>query len=316
MTKVRIREITATDDFHEIIRLINDTLHRFIYIPLMRYGVTSEDLKRKYIDSEGSKGFIAEDENKIVAFMGVTFSKVTKNGLLECGFVENFPTAPLQKMTEYCSEIIRDLGGTKLFRFANTQFGQVRNREITLWEQMGFISDEFTSVTAFLSLNNWKEPVEYNNNGIEPTAIMEFHTIQQILLEDGEDVMAELVGNVYDKKRTPDEIVLTLRDKKASEISGIAYYRVNIHDKGTSKEFQASAFGLHFRPMFEVSSEMKKRLLHAALLSMKQLNVQSVATRMTLKHFDVFSALVSEGFNNHNLENANIIRLQKPISPI
>lgn len=45
MTKVRIREITETDDFHEIIRLINDTLHRFIYIPLMSYGVTSEDLR-------------------------------------------------------------------------------------------------------------------------------------------------------------------------------------------------------------------------------------------------------------------------------
>ncbi|MGZ9584308.1 hypothetical protein [Paenibacillus marinisediminis] len=145
---------------------------------------------------------------------------------------------------------------------------------------------------------------------------MNFHTIQQMLLEDGEDNMAELVGNVYDRERTPDEIVLTLRDKGSSEISGIAYYRVNIYDSGNSKELHASAFGLHFRPRFEVSSKEKKRLLHAALLSMKQLNVQCVMTRMTLKHFDVFSALVAEGFNNNKLENANIIRLQKRISPI
>lgn len=46
---------------------------------------------------------------------------------------------------------------------------------------------------------------------------------------------------------------------------------------------------------------------------MKQLNVQSVVTSMTLKNFDVFAALAAEGFNNHDVEGANSIRLKKDI---
>lgn len=314
---MQIRAITTADNMADISRLVEDTWHRFVPHAKGRF-VAAESLKQDYVETEAGAGFVAEDGDRMAAFVGVTISRLTKNGLLVCGFTEDFPPQMLKQMTDRCAEFVSARGGSKLVIYANLRFGQVRNREITLWEQMGFEAEEFASVTAFLSLEHWKEPEAYKNTGIEHVSAAQVGAIQRMLLEDGEERMAEQIGYVRDSQRSPSEVILTLKAGKSAEIAGVAYYRVNLYKptKESSGEFQASGFGLHFRPALAVSGAGKKRLLHAALLSMKQLDVKGVMTRMTLKHFDVFAALAAEGFNNHNLEDVNSIRLHKPVRPL
>ncbi|WP_307604300.1 hypothetical protein [Paenibacillus sp. V4I9] len=307
---VQIRAVTECDDFEAIYKLINDTFQRISGDQKSVYGVNGEVLKNQYCNpSSSNKGFIAVKDNTILAFMGVFPSNVTKNGYIECGFLDGYESI-LDELLSKCMSFIQERDGAKIYTFASTKFGQVRNKGITLWEKLGFTSDEYAYITTLLDLRKWKEPEDLDVTGIEPAIEMNYDNIKQILIEDGEDAMAELFQNQYSPSKNPDQVILTLRDKVSNEFAGIAYYRVVVSNRGSEDEFlDATAFGLHIRPKYLLNLDEIRRFLKGSLISMKQLNLYHVITRITLKNFDVFAAMVTEGFHNENLEDANVIRL-------
>lgn len=313
---VRIREVRETDDFEAIYGLLNDTFKRYTCDDKASYGPTAESLRSNYC-GEGSqdKGFIAETGDSISAFMGVSVSSYTNNGYIECGFVDDGEIEhTLNRLLSMCTPLIREREGDKIFKFAGTKFGQVRNKEITLWEKMGFVSDEYSLVTTILDLTTWKQSDDFDATGIQAAIDIDYEEIKQILIEDGEDQMAELFQNQYSGTKKPDEVVITLKDQVSDEIACVAYYRVIIANRGTDNEFMdAVAFGIHARPAFSIDRAELQRFLQGCLVSMKQLGLMHVITRITLKNFNIFSAMVGEGFHNEGLEQANTMRLYKSL---
>lgn len=314
MGLVQVRAVKETDDFETIYILINDTFRRNSGDLKAIYGATGEELKKQYCNPGSlNKGFIAEEDNIIVAFMGVFPSEVTMNGYIECGFLEGYENI-IGELLNKCSSLISERGGTKIYNFTSTKFGQIRNKGIALWEKLGFTSDEYAFITTSLDLNKWNVPEDFDTTGIEPAMEMNFDNIKEILIEDGEDTMAELFQNQYSQSKSPDQVILTLRDKFSKDIAGIAYYRVTISNRGTENEcLTATAFGIHIRPKYGLNRDEIRRFLKGSLISMKQLNLYQVITRITLKSFDVFIAMVTEGFHNENLENADVIRLYRSV---
>ncbi|TMV43813.1 hypothetical protein FE783_34155 [Paenibacillus mesophilus] len=273
-----------------------------------------EQLKKQYCyPNLSNMAFIAVEDDTIVAFMGVISSKVTTNGHIECGFLVGYESK-LDELLIKCVAFARERGGHKIYKFTSTKFGQVRNKEIALWERLGFTSDEYALITTTLDLRKWKESEDFDASGIESAIELDYDNILRIFIEDGEHEMAELFQNQYSPTKNPDRVVLTLRDKATNEIAGIAYYRVVLCNKGTKNEFfDASAFGLHIRPEFLLNRHEIRRFLQGSLISMKQLNLYHVITRITLKNFRVFAAMVTEGFHNEHLESANVLRLYRNI---
>lgn len=153
-----------------------------------------------------------------------------------------------------------------------------------------------------------------DTSGIEPAMAMNYDEIRQVLIEDGEDEMAFLFQRQYAPIQGQDEVILTLRDEVSNEIAGIAYYRVSVFNKDKDDEsLYATAFGIHIRPKFDITRDEISRFLQGTLSSMKQLTLDHVVTRITLKNFAVFSAMVREGFHNEEWENANVLRLSRSI---
>jgi hypothetical protein len=286
-------------------RLVNETFQRFVNDP--RGSV--------YLEGFQPSSFIAEENDKIVAFMHVTPSTITQNGTLTYGYTEGYEVA-VKELLDRCITVIKENGGTQLYKWVNTRFGQVRNKEITLWEGLGFTSDEYTQVHVYRGLVDWQEPESFDSAGIEPVQTVSAEDIERMLLEDGEEAMAELFRNQYPPSltREPNKVILTLRDSGSEAIVGIAFYRVGVTYRGTPNEFlNASAFGIHIRPQYQVSREEIRRFVQGCLVTMKQLDLRNVHTRLTLNHFDVFAAMVTEGFHNTNAERANTIRLTKKL---
>lgn len=309
-----IRAVQETDDFEAIYQLIDATTKRFYGMESMTYGVSGEDLKKQYSDSKFlNQGFVAISENKIIAFMGLFTARATKNAYIECGFLPEYEEV-LDELLIKCTTVVQENGGSQIYKYSPILFGQVRNKGITLWEKLGFISDEYSYVTTILNIDSWNEPNSFNSTGIEPATEMSYEQIKQILLEDGEDAMAELFQNQYSSDKSLNEVVLTLKNKDSSDISSIAYYRVNLFklDRG-NESFEASALGIHVRPQFSLDNDEIRRFLQGVLISMKQLDVKTAISRITLKNFDVFSAMIREGFHNSELERANTLRLYKEI---
>lgn len=315
---VSMREVTAQDDFKAIYEIINETELRFLDPSKkgkVSLGESADDLKESYCNQDSHcKGFIAYNQvEKIVAFMGVTQSESTKNGFIQYGNMEGHEQL-ISPLLEKCAASIKEQGGTKIVKFVPAKFGQIRNEEITFFEKFGFMSDEFAYMTTNLALDSWERPAEFDSFGIEPVTELNRDRILQLLLEDGEEDMAELFKTQFSSNRHLDQVTLVLRDEQTNEIAGLAYYRVMLTRKGTeAKSMEATAFGVHFRPMFPLGMKEKSRLIQAALQSMKELGLTQVFTRLTLKNFDTFAAMVKEGFHNQDLEDLNIIRLTKTI---
>lgn len=309
-----IRELTENDDYDVLLRLINQTARRFNPDPAFKgIGMTNTGLKDSYCSSEPHKiGYVVEEDGQVIAVMGVTVSGITSNGYLEFGVAEGHEEA-LRGLVEKCASKVNQKGGEKLFRYAFSKFGQIRNREITLWEQLGFQSEEFSTIIVSLDLRDWNEPDNFHNQNIVPATGMELSEIRQILLEDGEDVTAELVSKQFVTK-SPDQIVLTLVDDRTKELAGIAFYRVMISNEGSDQEFyNASGFGVHFRPKFHLDQNEKDRLLHASLLSMQQLGIYHVYSRISLSKFDVFTMLIREGFDDPGFDHNCAVLLSKMV---
>lgn len=315
---VIIREVNPSDDFEKIYELINKTERRFLDPTIgeqIILGESPEDLKQQYCDSDSNReGFVAMANNgNIIAFMGIIPSKITKNGHIQYGYLEENEEIT-EKLLNRCSDVIRKQGGTKVFKFAFTGFGQIRNKEISFYEKYGFESDEYAIVTMELSLEDWVLPTQFDNYLIESSEDLDREVIEKVLVEDGEDAMADLFKKQFSSSNRPDEILLILRDRPSQEIAGIAYYRVSLFNKDEKEEsFEASAFGVHFRSKFNVRTDEKRRFIQGALKSMTELSIKHVITRLTLKDFETFVSLVKEGFNNDDLEQANTLRLYKKL---
>ncbi|BBH21941.1 hypothetical protein Back11_32860 [Paenibacillus baekrokdamisoli] len=302
-----IRHITQHDDFVHLHQMMNDTAKRFNPDPTFHgFGTTPEELKDDYSDITRSNGFLAEQNGMVIGFIGVSLSPITKNGNITFGYLEGYEFA-LSELVDKCPPVVRDNGGNKLYKFAFSKFGQIRNSEITLWERMGFTSEEYSNVTIILHLKDWIEPQDFNNANITPASDTELETIKQLLIEDDESFIAERIDN-------PKKVLLTLRDENTNEIMGLAYYFVDLVNKGTEYEFlDAYAFTLHFRPNFELSKTEMQRLLHAAIFSTKQLGVLHIITRITLKNFTIFALMIREGFDDPEMEKNSTVNLYKKV---
>ena len=315
---VTIREVNTSDNFEEIYKLINETGNSFLDPTINANTVLGESpkyLKQQYCNSDSQcKGFVATDVNgNITAFMGIIPSNITKNGHIQYGILEENDELT-KELLNRCSVVIQKQGGTKIFKFAFTKFGQVRNKEVSFYEKYGFESDDYSFVTIKLSLQDWMEPAHFDSSLIESSENLDRKVIQEILKEDGEDAMAELFRNQFSISNRLDEVILVLRDRQSQEIAGVAYYRVGLSNKDTKYEsFEASAFGVHFRPKFNINLDEKRRFIQGYLKSMLELNIKQVITRLTLKNFDTFVILVKEGFNNEGLEQLNTFRLYKTL---
>jgi len=305
-----IREVNENDDFEYLLELMNDTFSRHFKNTVCSVIFSPDELKNQYAEQ---KAYVAVCDGKIIAVTHVRLTTMLKNGYLNYGYLEGYETA-LTALVEKCGSYVQSNQGNKLFAFARTKFGQVRNKEIALLESLEFVSDEYSYITCQLSLESWSAPIHLDSTDIEPIADMETNEIYNLLLEDGEDEMAELFIRQFPSGQRRNRVVLCIRDQATGEIAGIAYYEVYVY-RPTPEEsiLHASAFGLHFRPEHVVNTSAKKRLLQAALQSMKQLNVQNVITKMTLNHFDVFAAMAAEGFTNDGLEELNSLRLTKNV---
>ncbi|WIV17230.1 hypothetical protein QPK24_12270 [Paenibacillus polygoni] len=309
-----VRQLSENDNFDLLLSLINQTANRYNPDPkFLGIGMTVSELKDSYFSSGTNKeGYVVEKEGKVIAVMGVSLSEVTSNGYIEFGVAEGHEEV-LRGLTDKCSSIVNQKGGKKLFRFASSKFGQIRNREITLWEQLGFNSEEFSDIIISLDLRDWNVPDDFHNENIYPATDMELSDIRQILIDDEEELIAELVSKQFVTK-SPDQIVLTMMDKETKELVGIAYYRVIIANEGSNNEFfDASGFGIHFRPRYQLDKSEKERLLHASLLSMKQLGIYHVYSRITLKNFEIFSMLIREGFDDPGIDQNCTVLLFKTV---
>lgn len=302
---VLVRKVTPDDNFERIRELMQSTKQRFYNDPRLNV-VGVEEFKEKYVEPSNSFGFVAEKDKRMIGFMGVGVVKSTQNGYLEYG-VEESESEAFESLLHACSEVIQKRGGHKLYYFATTSFGQVRNQEITLYERHGFISDEYSQITTHLSLKYWKEPDSINTSGIVLAADFELNAIVKMLIDDGEEPLAKQFNNQY-SDANPDVIVLSLLGPN-NEIAGVAYYKVKRIDPRKT-DLSAVAFGVHFRPQYNVNKADKRRLIQAALLSMRQLNVIHAHTNMTLKNFDTFALMIREGFDDYL---ANSLRLVKSI---
>ncbi|ULL16590.1 hypothetical protein DVH26_20365 [Paenibacillus sp. H1-7] len=298
---IKVRKVTPDDDFSQIRELILSTKKRFYYDPRLSV-ICAEELKDSYTNL--NLGFVAEKNDRIVGFMGLTLGTSSPNGYLEYGVAEN-QTVALKQMIQSCCNAIQLKKGNKLYYFATMPFGQVRNQEITLLEQHGFISDEYSQISTHFHLPDWKEPENLNTDGIVPLTNAKKDDIVTMLIEDGEELQAEQFSKQY--SNLSSEAVLLSMFNSYGQIAGFAYYKVKALNP-SNNDLSAVAFGIHFRA--NVSKADKKRLIQAALLSMRQFNIIHVNSMITLKKFDNFVLMVREGFDDYM---ANTLRLKLTI---
>jgi hypothetical protein len=308
-----IREVRADDDLAAMLRLLNETAKRWNRSPNFNgLGMTIEDLR---YEADRNNLFIAEADGQLAAVMCVYPSSLTGHGTIIAGYSEGNEYG-LRLLIQRCEQRIAANGGKKLVKHVMASFGQVRNQEITLWESMGFTSDEYSSVACILNLSDWQEPDEIDLTGIEPAVELENEQILRFMIEDGEEAGAALFDRQY-SGTMKDQVVLKLSDPASGELQAVAYYRVQLTSHEQLGEFyNAIAFGIHLRPQYSLDLKEIRRFLQAALLSMKQFDIQYVSTKMTLKHFNLFAAMTAEGFTNRDVEQASSIRLTKRIQGV
>ncbi|GAA3407790.1 hypothetical protein GCM10020370_40640 [Paenibacillus hodogayensis] len=123
---------------------------------------------------------------------------------------------------------------------------------------------------------------------------VDVHEVYRILLEDGNTPNAVIFKHQF-RANAPSHVLLTLRNAQ-DEIMALAYYKV-IKVDPNSPVLSATAFNLHFRQPFALSREERKQFLQGVLYSMKQLELHAVNCLMSLKHADVFTLLIREGFD-------------------
>lgn len=292
INEVLVRQLDVSDNYAEILELLNLTIRTYHPLTPMSYGsYTPLLLRERYCDKNA--GFVALNGNSIMAFVGVDLSDETHNGTLTYGFTE--PNIDiLAQLVQYCYEVVKAAGGSRMSLRAYLNFGQIRNPMITLWEHLGFVSDEYAYTSTNMDLWKWEPPAELDTSNIHPAATLPMSEVYRAMsldpLSDAELFRRQFLNS--ESTDAPDHVVLCLTHPQSNDIAGLAFYKV-IRQYG---DYNAIALGLYFNPNHAVDRTEKRRLLQTTLLSMKQLNVHRVVSRMTFKDFDVFSAMAAEGF--------------------
>lgn len=307
---ITIRELHKDDDFISIERLIKESYKRLENHEIGVFTESADIIKEQFFQSDSptltgsvGRGFVGLNEfGKVVVFMGVVLSPSSRNGYLLFGCTENSENS-LHDLVDKCYDSIRDYGGKKLLHFVHILPGQIRNRHFSFWERYGFISDEYYQITLALPLWNWEVPPDLDPSGITVND-MASEDIIRVLEEDHELAQAEEFKDLFSEKK-PDYVFLTLRNPESNGIDGFAYYKV-INSNHNSK-FDALGFGIHYRPTYYHD---RRKLVQAALISMKQLSIGTVVCRVSSRHYATFIAMMMEGFSH---SATNLVRLVKMI---
>lgn len=296
----QIRALTSHDHFEKLRDLVNSTIRRLNPKISYAYGNNYDFEAHFYRNCEGD-GFVVEEDDEIVAFMGVILAKGSTAGKLHFGFLEG-QESKLDLLLKQCEENVKAKDGHKLVIRSFVQFGQIRNKMITLCERFGFISDEYIWTSTNLDLRKWHAPENLDTSSIEPAPQSSISDIHRILVEDQELAMANLISHQYShrneaqKTQTPDRVILSLKNH-ANDIVGIAYYQVVYFNKGHYEGYNAVAFCMHFRTNYDIARSEKRRFIQTVLSSMKELGIHRAASRITFKDFDLFSLMAVEGFD-------------------
>ncbi|MFD1675918.1 hypothetical protein [Alicyclobacillus fodiniaquatilis] len=289
-----VRPLSGNDDYGAVLKLLNQTIR--IYhpsTPMSFGGHTPALLREQYF--ENNAGFLALKGREIVAFMGVRFPKERQEASLVCGFIDT-DASILESLLHLCMDAVQGQGRSRIVLREYINFGQIRSPMITLWERLGFIPDEYIYTSTNMNLWKWDPPTELDTSRIEHNPALELSDIHQILLAN-DPLDAELFRKQYlsdGESGAPDHVILTLKEPGSDEIQGIASYKVIYK----YDEYNALAFGLIFKPESPVDKSDKRRLLQTALVSMKELNIHRVVSRISFKDPEIFWAMAAEGFNS------------------
>lgn len=288
--EMKIREIQPEDDFGPIRELLLANAR-----PPMFFPQTCENIGKWFFSNQVERiGYMAVSGTEMIAFIG--FERRGLDGVFVYAIhpSEPNPREVLGALLEPIIELVREKGGRTLGYFAFTEFGQLRNPEIALLEQLGFRpQDEYMRVSTKLRLHDWAAPPELDTTGIQPEPL-DLNEMAAMMMEDENGQNAIIFKHQYQRAETRN-VMLTLRNADQT-LMGFAYYKV-IKSRPDGSSLSAAAFNMHFRPQFELTRQEKQRFLQAALHSMKQLELNSVNSLQSLKRPDIFTLLVREGFD-------------------
>ena len=306
-----VRPITPDDDFELIERLFYRTHFESKQEWMGKHKISyrkdnwkqllfpeSTDSKPIVLKGLSLRGFVAEKEGVISAFATIGISPHSHNGYFDYGINQDYGYM-LKDLLECCGTVVKEAGGTRIYQITGMPLGQIRNNQITLWESHGFYCNQFYHVFVDnRNIDSWKSPENLDLSQIQVPSKIEIEEISTILEEDNEYFLAEeFRGNFA--QSTPDHVFLCLYDNE-KEIIGISYYKVWAKEGA----FFATAFGVHFRPKYDVSREEVRQLIQATLVSMQQIGVTAAWSRVSSQNFNTILVLSAEGFelsSNHNV---------------
>ncbi|WP_274364108.1 hypothetical protein [Paenibacillus thermotolerans] len=237
------------------------------------------------------KGFAAEKNGVIVAFVSVGISTDTKNGFIYGYGIQQECDHLLAHLVEKCENEVKQAGGKRIYQGTSMPLGQIRNDQITLWESFNYHCNKFFHVFAeHRNLDSWVPPEHLDLSSIQVASNDDIQVISEILEEDKEYFLAEEYRGNF-AQLTPEHVFLGLYDND-KQIKGISYFRVWEKDD----QYFATAFGVHFRAKYEVSQYEVRNLIQATLASMQQIGVNSAWARVSSQNFITLLSLSAEGF--------------------
>ncbi|MGO4273597.1 hypothetical protein AB4Z22_27815 [Paenibacillus sp. TAF58] len=299
-----VRPITPEDDFELIEDLFFQTHFEKQQAQMAKKNISyrKEDWKELFFpeSTDGApyvlkdlrvKGFVAEINGVIVAFASVGISTGSKNGFIYGYGLQQGCDHLFGCLVENCENAVKEAGGERIYQGTSMPLGQIRNDQITLWESFNYHCNQYFHVFAdHRNLDSWKSPEHLDLSSIQAASNDEVQEISEILEEDKEYFLAEeFRGNFT--QLTPEHVFLGLYDNE-KQIKGISYYKVWQKD---DKIF-ATAFGVHFRPRYEVSQNEVRNLIQATLASMHQIGVNAAWARVSSQNFNTLLTLSAEGF--------------------
>ncbi|MFC5529012.1 hypothetical protein [Cohnella yongneupensis] len=302
-TRLLYREVRMDDDFEAMEQLSYKTIAR---AGLLRPGMSYRRTNFKGLlfpetdDSRGDilkhlpyYGFVAERNGCLVALMTVGISPDTHNGYVHFGCDDEREEKMVSGLLTMCMDVVKRHGGNKLFKGTLLQPGQIRNEEFKLWEREGFVTDGYYHVMmANDRFREWNGPDRLLMDDIAFADIADIARIFDILDEDREYYLAEEYRSQY-PDIGPNHLFFTLKDNRDGEIKAVSYCKIWEH-RGDALTV---AFGVHFRPQYEISREDTRRFITATLAAIKQMKAERVWLRASSRHFTTIVLLASEGFD-------------------
>jgi hypothetical protein len=251
--------------------------------------------KEQYFPEDNSqpinKGFVLESDGDLVAILTATLEIEGKNGTVHKLGFNGKTDISIMPLINACSKFIRDNGGNTMYCFSEILPGQIHNSEVEYWVNLGFKPEPYYSQWVVMNdFTNWQVPDNLQIDRVLPASEMDIVDIINILEEDGERYIAENIRYEF-SDMTPEHVFIKLCNVDG-QIDGIAYYKVN-QDGGTN------TLGIHFRPHANDQSYYQeiRRFVRCTLMSLKQLNLKYVGTRMSSRNLLSIIALCAEGFS-------------------